>query len=123
MKPTRAERRAEFVLPHLAARFSGPRDERVIWLAKHMPKGGYRLVVVDLAGSTVKGATADTTLGLYRQRGRGSARLSVTGRDIAERTPALKMEWEGSCWQYLGEAEEVEFGERKQAFAREGAMS
>ena len=157
---------AEFMLlPHLTVQFSGPRDERVIWLASHMPKRGYRLVVVDtlshfltgfqggmtpisssllllqlatqrmrcavllidhhrkhteedvvadLAGSTMKGATADTTIGLYRQRGRGSARLSVTGRDVAERTLALKMDWETGCWQYLGEAEEVELGERKQ---------
>jgi hypothetical protein len=53
----------------------------------------------DILGSTAKGAMADTILGLYRERGKPGAKLSITGRDVEENTKELFMDWETGCWQ------------------------
>jgi hypothetical protein len=52
----------------------------------------------DILGSTAKGAMADTILGLYRERGKLGAKLSITGRDVEEKTIELFFEDTG-CWQ------------------------
>ena len=60
--------------------------------------------VDDVLGSRAKSAVADCLLGLYRDKGKHEAILSMTGRDIEERELAL--EWSGltCCWHLLGEA-------------------
>jgi len=48
--------------------------------------------IADILGSTGKGAVADSARELYRERGKAGAKLSITGRDIEERTLALTMD-------------------------------
>jgi len=61
----------------------------------------------DIMGSTGKAAVTDTAMGLYKEQGKRGAVLSVTGRDIDERSLAL--EWDGLTWswQCLGDADDV----------------
>ncbi|MFZ5915525.1 MAG: AAA family ATPase [Chloroflexota bacterium] len=68
----------------------------------------------DILGSTAKGAMADTAWGLYRERGKGNARLQVTGRDIEERNLALTWDYLTGCWQLDGDADALEMTERRQ---------
>ena len=51
------------------------------------PTGFDQDAIADILGSTAKGAMADTVLGLYRERGKAGAKLSITGRDVEEKTP------------------------------------
>jgi len=55
--------------------------------------------ILDILGSTAKGAMADTILGLYRERGKTGAILKVTGRDVDEQVLDLKMDWQTGVWQ------------------------
>jgi hypothetical protein len=71
-------------------------------------------VVADIIGSTAKGAVADCVWGLYRERGKKGARLSIVGRDVEERTLALSIDWELGCWQCEGDADEIELTEKRQ---------
>ena len=71
-------------------------------------------VIADILGSTAKGAVVDTALGLYRERGKAGAKLAVTGREIAELTLALTMDWALGCWQCEGDATEIDLTERRQ---------
>lgn len=70
--------------------------------------------VADILGSTAKGALADCIWGLYRERGKSSAKLAITGRDVEERV--LKLSWDGflGCWHVEGDAFELELTERRQ---------
>lgn len=70
-------------------------------------------VITDILGSTAKGAMADTILGLYRERGKGDARLRVTGRDVEEKTLRLRMDFVTGCWQCEGDAVEFDLTERR----------
>lgn len=70
--------------------------------------------ITDILGSTGKGAMADTVWGLYRERGKADAKLSITGRDVDEQTLALKMDWLTGCWQSEGDADEIEVSQRQQ---------
>jgi hypothetical protein len=70
--------------------------------------------IADILGSTAKGAMADTAWGLYRERGKRGAKLSVTGRDIEERTLMLSMDWTTGCWQLDSDAGEAKLTERQQ---------
>ena len=55
--------------------------------------------IADILGSTAKGAMADTTLGLYRERNKSGARLSITGRDVEERNIEVAFDKVTWCWQ------------------------
>ena len=77
-------------------------------LVDHHKKGrGFNQdTVEDIYGSIGKGGVADTILGLYRTRGRAGARLEIRGRDVQERSMALRFEGKRGLWHYLGEAGE-----------------
>jgi len=55
--------------------------------------------LTDILGTTAKGAMVDTALGLYRERGKAGAKLSVVGRDVDEKNLELTMDWLTGCWQ------------------------
>lgn len=80
-----------------------------IVVVDHMRKTTTGDAVDDLLGSTGKSATVDAILGLYRERGKAGATLTITGRDIPEQS--LSLEFCGGTWQYRGTTEEVELQE------------
>jgi RecA-family ATPase len=55
--------------------------------------------ILDILGSTAKGAVLDTAMGLYREGGKSGAKLQITGRDIEERTLPLIFDRQTGCWQ------------------------
>lgn len=69
--------------------------------------------VADILGSTAKGAVADTSWGLYRERGKAGANLHVIGRDVIEQTLALKFDGMTGCWQSEGDPYELELTKRR----------
>jgi RecA-family ATPase len=71
-------------------------------------------VVGDILGSTAKGAMADTILGLYRDRGKLGAKLSVTGREVEENTFSLQFDKLTYCWESEGKADGLKMTERRQ---------
>lgn len=75
--------------------------------------GGNPDAVGDILGSTAKGAMADCIWGLYRERGKSGATLTVTGRDIVERSLAIRMDWLTGCWQVEGDADKIEMTDRR----------
>jgi hypothetical protein len=91
-------------------------QECAVMMTDHHNKGfgGISDLVGDILGSTAKGAVADCIWGLYRERGKSVARLAITGREVAERELALKMDWSLACWLCEGDANEVETTERQQ---------
>jgi RecA-family ATPase len=62
-------------------------------------KGEAQDAIADILGSTAKGAIADTVLGLYRERGKSGAKLSITGREVEETCLDIYMDWVTGCWQ------------------------
>jgi hypothetical protein len=62
-------------------------------------KGEAPDAIGDILGSTAKGAMADTILGLYRERGKLGAKLSITGRDVEEKAIDLIFDKDTGCWQ------------------------
>ena len=66
----------------------------------------------DILGSTAKGAMADCAWGLYREKGKPAASLSIIGRDVVEVTLKLTMDWELGCWQSEGEEGDLERAEQ-----------
>jgi hypothetical protein len=42
---------------------------------------------------------ADTILGLYHERGKTSARLTVTGREVAYKSLDIFIDWMTGIWQ------------------------
>ncbi len=76
--------------------------------------GEYADPISDILGSTAKGALLDTALGLYKERGRAGAKLRITGRDVEEKTLALRFDVETGCWQNEGDADALEITERRQ---------
>ena len=61
----------------------------------------------DVHGSTGMTAAADFVMVLRRGRGQSDAELFVTGRDIEEKTLALRFHKSEGLWELLGSAEEV----------------
>jgi len=57
--------------------------------------------ISDILGSTAKGAMADTVLGLYRDRNKLGAKLSITGRDVEERTIDVMVDKDTWIWQLV----------------------
>jgi hypothetical protein len=53
----------------------------------------------DILGSIAKSGVPDTVLGLYQERGKPGARLSVIGRDVEYKSLDLKMDWNIGAWQ------------------------
>ena len=70
--------------------------------------------VLDILGSIGKAAVPDTLLGLYREKGKATADLVVTGRRVADQKLALQLDRVTACWQCLGDAEQLEMTERRQ---------
>lgn len=68
-------------------------------LLDHHNKIGGADAVRDILGSTAKGAMADTIIGLYRERGKSDARLSVTGREVEEQTIDIRFDHQTGSWQ------------------------
>lgn len=61
--------------------------------------------VVDVIGSTGKSAVSDVLWGLYRERGKSTAKLQVTGRDIMETDIPIDFDFTTGCWQRTDEEE------------------
>jgi RecA-family ATPase len=55
--------------------------------------------IADVIGGTAKGAMADTILGLYHERGKTSAHLTITGREVAYKSLDIYMDWMTGVWQ------------------------
>jgi KaiC/GvpD/RAD55 family RecA-like ATPase len=62
-------------------------------------KGEEQDAIGDILGSTAKGAMTDTVLGLYRERGKSGAKLSITGREVDEQVIDIYFDKESGCWQ------------------------
>jgi len=62
-------------------------------------KGESMDAISDILGSTAKGAIADTILGLYRERGKPGAKLSIIGREVEEICLEVHMDQATWCWQ------------------------
>ena len=73
----------------------------VIFIIDHhkKPNGFNNDVIADVLGSTAKPGTADTILGLYRERGKAGAKLDITGREVEERSLDLVWDTPTGCWQ------------------------
>jgi hypothetical protein len=71
--------------------------------------------ITDILGSTAKGAMVDTAWGIYRERGKTGAKLSITGREVEEKTLSLVMDWTTGCWQCEGDADKMVVVDRHQA--------
>lgn len=65
--------------------------------------------VNDIMSSTAKPAVADTLMGLYREKDKPYHRLMMIGRDVGERSLALKFERLTMCWQSEGNPDEESF--------------
>jgi DNA-binding NarL/FixJ family response regulator len=79
----------------------------LVMVDHHRKSGGSEPdVIADILGSIAKGAMADTTLGLYRERGKAGARLFVTGRDVEEQTLDLRLDAATGSWQLANAAVE-----------------
>jgi hypothetical protein len=78
-------------------------------LVHHLNKGGDDNDFVGrLNGSTGISGAADSIITLSRsKRGDRETKMSITGRDIVERTLILEMDWGRYRWTILGEEHEV----------------
>ncbi len=66
-------------------------------------------------GSQALNGTADATLILTKKRNTGEGKLSLTGRDVADREIALRFNTDNCRWESLGEAAQVaESGARQE---------
>lgn len=79
-------------------------------LVHHLNKGGDDSDFVSrLNGSTGVSGAADTIITLTRaSRGSDETKMSITGRDVTERTLVIQMDWSRFRWILLGEAQDVE---------------
>lgn len=71
-------------------------------------------VINNILGSTAKAAVADSLWGIYKEPGKAGAKLAIVGRDIEEKTLALKWDFMTGCWQVEGDAYELEMTARRQ---------
>jgi hypothetical protein len=69
--------------------------------------------LADILGSTAKGGVSDTALGLYRERGKTEAKLSVIGRRVPEKTLALTFDGLTCSWHCEGEADAVKMTQNR----------
>ena len=78
-------------------------------LVHHLNKGGDDSDFVGrLNGSTGISGAADSIITLSRaKRGDKETKMSITGRDVTERTLVLQMDWGTYRWTILGEEHEV----------------
>lgn len=73
--------------------------EFAVVLIDHHKKGFVDMdAIANVLGSTAKGAVADTIWGLYRERGKSSATLAVTGRDVEEKSWKVWIDWKTGTW-------------------------
>ena len=71
--------------------------------------------ISDLMGSVAKGATVDTMIGLYRERGKAGAKLHVVGRDLDDEIMmAMDFDREHGLWINSGDADQIELTARRQ---------
>lgn len=79
-------------------------------LVHHLNKGGDDTDFVSrLNGTTGISGAADTIITLTRaNRNSDETKMSITGRDIKERTLIIQMGWNNYRWMLLGEEKEVE---------------
>lgn len=70
--------------------------------------------IQDLYGSIGKSGVADATLGLYRERGKLGATLSITGRDIEDQVLLLNWDKEFWMWNYEGDGTGLRMTQRRQ---------
>ena len=56
----------------------------------------------DILGSVAKGAVADNSIGLYRERGKADAQLVLVGRDMPDAAHALRFDEVHGLWQLTG---------------------
>jgi predicted transcriptional regulator len=61
--------------------------------------------VGDILGSVGKGAIADNSIGLYRERGKASAQLVLVGRDMPDASHALHFDGVTGLWTLTGEGD------------------
>lgn len=87
-----------------------------VMLIDHHRKNGMAApdAIADILGSTAKGAMCDTAWGIYRERGKAGAKLSITGREVEEKTLALKMDKLTGVWQCDGDADVIALTARRQ---------
>lgn len=69
--------------------------------------GGVGDVVDDVIGATAKTGTLDAVLGIFRDRGQKDATLKATGRDQEDAELIIAFDPQLSCWQLVGNANEV----------------
>ena len=76
----------------------------------HLNKGGDDSDFVSrLNGSTGVSGAADTIITLTRaKRGDDTTKMSITGRDVTERTLVIQMDWSNYRWIWLGDERDVE---------------
>ena len=79
-------------------------------LVHHLNKGGDDSDFVSrLNGSTGVSGAADTIITLTRvKRGDDTTKMSITGRDVTERTLVIQMDWSNYRWICLGDERDVE---------------
>lgn len=86
-------------------------DKKIaIVLVHHLNKGGDDSDFVSrLNGSTGVSGAADTIITLTRAaRGSDETKMSITGRDVMERTLVIQMDWGHYRWILLGDEKDVE---------------
>jgi hypothetical protein len=84
----------------------------------HLNKGGDDSDFVSrLNGSTGVSGAADTIITLTRaKRGDDTTKMSITGRDVTERTLVIQMDWSNYRWICLGDERDVERDADEYAF-------
>ena len=84
------------------------RNSAILLIDHHRKKGnGSDDPVDDILGTTAKAAVVDAVLGLYRESGKRTSSLRVTGRDMEERELALGWDVSLCCWYPLNETDGV----------------
>ncbi|NPV78927.1 MAG: AAA family ATPase [Firmicutes bacterium] len=84
-------------------------------LVHHTNRGEHDDPIDMLSGSSGIAGAADSVLVLKRTRGKADAELFVVGRDIEERTLALRADPHVGGWVLLGDAEEYKISRERQA--------
>lgn len=71
----------------------------IIMIDHHKKSVGEYDATTDILGSTGKAAVADTSVGLYRERGKPGAQLHIVGRDVEETKYDIFYDRVTGCWQ------------------------
>jgi hypothetical protein len=74
-------------------------NRAVVMIDHHRKSSGEFDATQDILGSTGKAAVADTSVGLYRERGKPGAQLHIVGRDVEETKFDLFYDRITGCWQ------------------------